>query len=47
MAAPGILHSLVLGLRTSVFASQIGKLSDADDPLLIDIVHFYSDLGAL
>jgi hypothetical protein len=36
-----------LALRTSVFASQIGKLSDVDDPLLIDIVHFYSDLGTL
>jgi hypothetical protein len=36
-----------LALRTSVFATQIGKLSDVDDPLLIDIVHFYSDLGTL
>jgi hypothetical protein len=34
-------------LRTSVFASQVGKLRDVSDPLLIEIVHFYSDLGTL
>jgi hypothetical protein len=34
-------------LRTSVFESQIGKLRDVDDPLLIKIVHFYSDTGTL
>jgi len=34
-------------LRTSVFSSQVGKLRDVDDPLLIKIVHFYSDMGTL
>jgi hypothetical protein len=34
-------------LRTSVFSSQLGKLRDVDDPLLIKIVHFYSDMGTL
>jgi hypothetical protein len=34
-------------LRTSVFASQLGKLRDIADPLLIEVVHFYSDLGTL
>jgi hypothetical protein len=30
-----------------VFTSQIGKLRDVDDPLMIEIIHFYSDLGTL
>ncbi len=34
-------------LRTSVFTSQIGKLRDVDDPLIIKVIHFYSDLGTL
>jgi hypothetical protein len=34
-------------LRTSVFTSQIGKLGDVDDPLIIKVIHFYSDLGTL
>src|ERR1700691_4605484 len=33
--------------RTSVFTSQVGKLRDVDDPLLIEVIHFYSDLGTL
>jgi hypothetical protein len=33
--------------RTSVFTSQIGKLQDVADPLLIEVVHFYSDFGTL
>jgi hypothetical protein len=33
--------------RTIVFTSQLGKLRDLGDPLLIEIVHFYSDLGML
>jgi hypothetical protein len=37
----------VLSLRTSVFTSQVGKLSDVHDALLIDVIHFYSDLGTL
>ena len=34
-------------LRTSVFTSQLGKVRDVDDPLIITVVHFYSDLGGL
>jgi hypothetical protein len=34
-------------LRTSVYSSQVGKVQDIDDPLLIEVVHFYSDLGTL
>ncbi len=34
-------------LRTSVFTSQIGKLRDVDDPLAVEVIHFYSDLGTL
>jgi len=33
-------------LRTAVFTSQVAKLS-LDDPLLISVVHYYSDLGTL
>jgi hypothetical protein len=34
-------------LRTSVFTSQIGNLRDVDDPLMVKVIHFYSDLGTL
>lgn len=34
-------------LRTSVFTSQLGKLRDVADPLMIEVIHFYSDLGTL
>jgi len=34
-------------LRISVFSSQIGKVRDVDDPLIMEIIHFYSDLGTL
>src|SRR2546427_11477681 len=34
-------------LRTAVFSGQIGKLRDVDDPMMIEIIHFYSDLGTL
>jgi hypothetical protein len=34
-------------LRTSVFASQLSKLRDVDNALLIEIIHFYADLGTL
>lgn len=34
-------------LRTAVFVSQVAKLRDVDDPLLISVVHYYSDLGTL
>jgi len=33
--------------RTSVYTSQVGKLRSVDDPLMIEIIHFYSDLGTL
>jgi len=35
------------GLRTIVFTSQLEKLRDVNDPLMLKIVHFYSDLGTL
>lgn len=38
---------LAASLRTSVFISQIQKLRDVDDSLMIAIIHFYSDLGTL
>jgi hypothetical protein len=34
-------------LRTAVFTSQVAKLRDVDDPLLISVIHYYSDLGRL
>jgi hypothetical protein len=36
-----------VGLRTSVFSTQVGKLRNVADPLLIDLIHFYSDLATL
>jgi hypothetical protein len=36
-----------IAFQTSVFTSQIGKLRDLDDPLLLDAVRFYSELGSL
>jgi hypothetical protein len=32
---------------SSVFTNQVGKLRDLADPILIETVHFYSDLGIL
>jgi hypothetical protein len=43
----GVGPQFAATLRTSVFSSQIGKLRDVDDPLAIEVVHFYSDLGTL
>jgi len=43
----GAAPHFAAALRTSVFTSQLGKLQDVDDPLLIAVVHFYSDLGTL
>lgn len=43
----GMGPQFAAALRTSVFSSQIGKLRDVDDPLAIEVVHFYSDLGTL
>jgi hypothetical protein len=34
-------------LRTSVFTHQIGNVRDVDDPLMIEVIHYYSDLGTL
>jgi hypothetical protein len=34
-------------LRTSVFTNQVGKISDVSDPLVVDVIVFYSDLGTL
>jgi len=34
-------------LRTAVFTSQVAELRDVDDPLLISVIHYYSDLGRL
>jgi hypothetical protein len=36
-----------VALRTAVFSSQLSKLKTVDDPLVISIIHFYSDLGTL
>jgi hypothetical protein len=35
------------GLQTLVFSSQLSKLRDVDDPLLAEVILFYSELGAL
>lgn len=34
-------------LRTAVFTGQIGKVRDVDDDLMIDLIHFYSDLASV
>ena len=34
-------------IRRSVFDGQVQKLADVDDPLTIEVIHFYSDLGIL
>lgn len=38
---------IAAAFRTIVFTSQLGKLRDVDDPLLVEVVHFYSDLAVL
>lgn len=38
---------LVGTLRTTVFTSQLGKVSDLSDPLIFDIIKLYSDLLVL
>jgi hypothetical protein len=45
--ARGVGPRFAAALRTSVFSSQIGKLRDVDDSLLLETIHFYSDLGTL
>jgi hypothetical protein len=34
-------------IRRSVFDGQVQKLKDVSDPLVIEVIHFYSDLGLL
>ena len=41
------LPGFTLSFRTVVYSSQLSKLRDLDDPVLLDIVGFYSDLNAL
>lgn len=45
--ARGVGPRFAASLRTSVFSSQIGKLRDVDDSLMLETIHFYSDLGTL
>lgn len=42
VGAPPILVGV---LRTTVFSSQLGRLRDLDDTILMEIVKLYSDLG--
>jgi len=44
VAAP---PQLVATLRNTVFTSQLGRVSDLSDPLIIEIVKLYSDLPVL
>lgn len=43
-APPPILVGM---LRTTVFTSQLGKLSDLSDPLIYEIIKLYSDIPVL
>jgi hypothetical protein len=36
-----------VSLRNTVFSTQLGKLQDLNDPLILEITRFYSDLGML
>ena len=38
---------LVGNVRNTVFTSQLGKLRDVDDPLVMDVIKLYSDLGSM
>jgi len=38
---------LVGTLRNTVFTSQLGRISDLSDPLVIEIIRLYSDLPVL
>ena len=46
-AKSGTGPQIAATLRTSVFTTQLGKVRDLDDPLIIQVIHFYSDLGTL
>jgi hypothetical protein len=39
--------SLLVEWRTNVFTLQVGKLRDVADPLLIEVIHFYSEFQVL
>lgn len=43
----GIGPVFVSSLRTGGYATQIGKLRDVDDILILNVIHFYSDLSLL
>ncbi len=34
-------------IRNTVFTSQLGKLRDLDDPVIMDVIKLYSDLGTI
>jgi len=46
-AKSGAGVQLAAALRTSVFTSQLSKVRDVADPLMVKVIHFYSDLGTL
>jgi|SRR5579859_3292784 len=46
-AKSGTGPQIAATLRTAVFASQLSKVRDVADPLMIEVIHFYSDLGTL
>lgn len=46
-AKSGTGPQIAATLRTSVFTSQLGKVRNVDDPLTLEVIHFYSDLGNL
>jgi len=46
-AKSGTGPQIAATLRTSVFTTQLGKVRDVDDALMIQVIHFYSDLGTL
>ena len=46
-AKNGTGPQIAANLRTAVFTSQLGKVRDVDDPLMVQVIHFYSDLGNL
>jgi hypothetical protein len=47
LGARGVSQRHTLALRTSVYSTQLGKLKQVDDPLVLSVMNFYSDLDAL
>jgi hypothetical protein len=43
----GIGPSYSIAWRTTVFSTQVGKLRDVADPLLIEVIHFYTGFQVL